>query len=100
MKQTHSKIVQTDASENTWGAILLQELDIKRTICRYSGGIFEIKIVNALNAEIQAIIEAINKFRIFLDKKVIIETNSENKIKHVNKNICKTFPTKLYHRRL
>ena len=78
---------------------MLQESNNKRTICRYSSGTFKIKIVNTLDADIRAITEAIDKFKMFLDKEFTIDTDSENIVKHVNKSTCKTSFTKLGHRR-
>jgi hypothetical protein len=94
------KIIQSDASKDAWGGILFQEnKEGIRTLCRYASGTFKLKIQTGLDAEIQALIEAVDKFRIFLEKKFIIETDCKNIVDHYNKNNCKTSPNKMGQRR-
>lgn len=59
----------------------------------------EVKIVIGLDVVIQAAIEAIDKYRIFVDKTFIIEIDCKNIVEHYNKNNCKTSPNKMGQRR-
>ncbi|KAL6315244.1 hypothetical protein AAG906_000322 [Vitis piasezkii] len=64
-------IVENDASQDGWGAILLckpNKYSDKKTerVCRYASGKFKVKVESAIEAELCGVIEALNNFRLFL----------------------------------
>ena len=89
-------IIQTDASDLHWGAIL--KIDINE-ICRYTSGIFNQVQVNypVHEKELLTIYKRIKKFSLFLlQKQFIIKTDNSQ----VGSLINKILPNKPQYRRL
>ena len=74
-------IIEIEASEIGWGAILKQKPykyspKIEEKICRYASGKYKLKATNNTDREILAVINAINAFKLCLGfKKFTIRTD-------------------------
>nr|BAA01607.1 194K polypeptide [Rice tungro bacilliform virus]prf//1817177A capsid protein [Rice tungro bacilliform virus] len=88
-KETDYIIIETDASEEGWGAVLVCKPDKysgkdTEKIAGYASGNFgEKKTWTSLDYEIEAINEALNKFQIYLDKDFTIRTDCEAIVKGI-----------------
>jgi ribonuclease HI len=84
-------IIETDASELGWGAILKQKphkysSKLEEKICRYASGKYKLKAINNTDREILAVINAINAFRLYLGfKEFTVRTDCEAICKYYNK---------------
>ena len=84
-------IIETDASEIGWGAILKQKPNkyspkTEERICRYASGKYKLKAINNTDREILAVINAINAFRLYLGfKEFTVRTDCEAICKYHNK---------------
>ena len=84
-------IIQTDASEIGWGAILKQKphkysLKTEEKIYRYASGKYKLKTINNTDREILVVISAINAYRLYLGfKEFTIRTDCEAICKYYNK---------------
>jgi ribonuclease HI len=90
-------IIEIDASELGWGAILKQKSHkysskLEEKICRYASGKYKLKTINNTNREILADINAINAFRLYLEfKEFTVRTDCEAICKYYTKvNIKKS----------
>ena len=87
----HYFIIETDASEIGWGAILKQKPHkyspkTEEKICRYASGKYKLKTINNTDREILAVINAINAFRLYLGfKEFTVRTDCEAICKYYNK---------------
>ena len=76
-------IIETDASQLGWGAILKQKpnkysMKTDEKICRYASGSYRLKTVNNIDREILAVVHAINAFRLYLGfKEFTVRTDCE-----------------------
>ena len=89
-------IIQTDASNLYWGAILKTDIN---EICRYTSGTFNQAQINypVHEKELLAIYKGIKKFSLFLlQKQFIVETDNSQ----VNSLINKILPNEPQYRRL
>jgi ribonuclease HI len=83
-------IIETDASQHGWGAILKQRptkfsAKSEEKICRYASGSYKLKTVNNTDREIMAIINAINAFRLYLGfKEFTVRTDCEAICRYYN----------------
>ena len=83
-------IIETDASQQGWGAILKQRptkfsAKSEEKICRYASGSYKLKTVNNTDREIMAIINAINAFRLYLGfKEFTVRTDCEAICRYYN----------------
>nr|CAE02744.2 OSJNBa0006B20.7 [Oryza sativa Japonica Group]CAH67571.1 H0315A08.1 [Oryza sativa] len=83
-------IIETDASQHGWGAILKQRptkfsAKSEEKICRYASGSYKLKTVNNTDREIMAIINAINAFRLYLGfKEFTVITDCEAICRYYN----------------
>jgi ribonuclease HI len=64
-------IIETDASQLGWGAVLKQRptkysSKSEEKVCRYASGSYKLRTVGNTDREILAIINAINAFRLYL----------------------------------
>jgi len=84
-------IIEIDASEIGWGAILKQKPNkyspkTEERICRYASGKYKLKAINNTDREILAVINAINAFRLYLGfKEFTVRTDCEAICKYYNK---------------
>ncbi|KAG2657454.1 hypothetical protein PVAP13_1KG280231 [Panicum virgatum] len=84
-------IIETDASEIGWGAILKQKPNkyspkTEEKICRYASGKYKLKAINNTDREILAVINAINAFRLYLRfKEFTLRTDCEAICNYYNK---------------
>ena len=80
-------VIEVDASEKGWGAILLSkptEYSAKSTekICRYASGKYKEKgNLASIDCEILGVINAINSFRLWLFKPFTVRTDCEAIVK-------------------
>ena len=82
-------VLQTDASDKYWAAILKTDLG---EICQYASGTFNNNQINynINEKELLAIIKGINKFEVFLlPKPFIIETDNTQVAEFIKNNIGK-----------
>ncbi|KAK1573522.1 hypothetical protein QYE76_017367, partial [Lolium multiflorum] len=83
-------IIETDASQEGWGAILKQKPNkfsakTEEKICRYASGSYKLKTVNNIDREILAIVHAINAFRLYLGfKEFTVRTDCEAICRYYN----------------
>jgi len=82
-------IIEIDASEIGWGAILKQKPNkyspkTEERICRYASGKYKLKAINNTDREILAVINAINAFNLGF-KEFIVRTDCEAICKYYNK---------------
>lgn len=84
-------IIETDASELGWGAILKQKPHkyapkSEKKICRYASGKYKLKVINNTDREILAVIYVINDFKLYLGfKKFTVRTDCEAICRYYNK---------------
>ncbi|KAG2628721.1 hypothetical protein PVAP13_3KG379700 [Panicum virgatum] len=84
-------IIETDASEIGWGAILKQKPNkyspkTEEKICMYASGKYKLKIINNTDRDILAVINAINAFRLYSGfKEFTVRTDCEAICKYYNK---------------
>ena len=83
-------IIETDASQEGWGAILKQKPNkfsakTEEKICIYASGSYKLKTVNNIDREILAIVHAINAFRLYLGfKEFTVGTDCEAICRYYN----------------
>ncbi|KAF2925652.1 hypothetical protein DAI22_06g068400 [Oryza sativa Japonica Group] len=83
-------IIETDASQLGWGAVLKQRptkysSKSEEKVCRYASGSYKLKTVGNTDREILAIINAINAFRLYLGfKEFTVRTDCEAICRYYN----------------
>jgi hypothetical protein len=96
----HYCIIETDASKEGWGAILMQKSNkysskSEEQICRYASGSYKLKTVNNTDREILVIIHVINSFRLYLGfKEFTVRTDCEAICKYHNQINSKNISTR------
>ena len=95
LEENDKLIIQTDASDLYWGAILKTDIN---EICRYTSGTFNEAQVNysVHEKELLTICKGIKKFSLLLQKQFIVETDNSQ----VNSLINKILPNEPQYRRL
>lgn len=92
-------ILETDASEEFWGAVLKEEIHGMTYICRYASGKFISAEMNyhSTHKELLAIIRGIEKFRLFLQEQEFIIRSD---LKYFDKYLQTKHLNKVAHTRL
>lgn len=88
-------IIESDASETAWGAILKVKRDFEE-ICRYASGTFSKSQQNyhINEKELLAIKKAIEKFEIYLGEKFVVRTDNKSAISFIKGSITDLLPNK------